>query len=226
MVPFGVIAAEDDPSMVRLYRAFMEGVEDVKLMGVTPSGEELLSFFRRGGNADLILLDIYLEGGNGLSVLKEIRSLGAEVDAIVVSSEGSPRVVREAMRAGIFDYLIKPFGASRFCRALEGFVAFRRRLELIDRRLSQDELDQVLPRPDLGEGLPKGLHRNTMNGILSYLASMGEMSGDDLADQLGLSKSTVRRYLDYLVRQGQVELKLMHTGRGRPVNVYVPVTRY
>ncbi|MCX7829248.1 MAG: response regulator [Thermanaerothrix sp.] len=225
MVPYGAVIAEDDRSMVRLYRAFMEGVEGIRLIGVASSGDELLDFFQRGGRADLLILDIYLEGANGLAALRRIRALGAEVDAVVVSSEGAPKVVGEAMRLGIFDYLIKPFGASRFKRALEDFVAFRRRIDRLDQRLSQDDIDRLFPRGDSGEELPKGLHRATLKGILSCLSSNGEMTGEGLAEELGLSKSTVRRYLDYLVREGEVELKLKHIGRGRPVNLYVPVAK-
>jgi DNA-binding NtrC family response regulator len=144
MLPYGLLIAEDDPSMVRLYKAFLQGVEGVSLLGVTPSGEELLRYFRRGGRAELLLLDIYLEGSNGVDILRELRGMGVDLDVIVVTSESSPRTVGEAMRLGVFDYLVKPFGGSRFRRALDDLVAFRRRIDRVNSRMSQDELDKLL----------------------------------------------------------------------------------
>lgn len=218
MVPYGLLIAEDDPSMVRLYKAFLQGVEGVSLLRVTPSGEELLRYFRRGGRAELLLLDIYLEGSNGVDILRELRGMGVDLDVIVVTSESSPRTVGEAMRLGVFDYLVKPFGGSRFRRALEDLVAFRRRIDRVNGRMSQEELDKLLGGGE--EELPKGLHRSTLKGMLSLLSSMGEATADRLSEEMGLSKSSVRRYMDYLVREGEVELRLKHLGRGRPVNVY------
>ena len=76
---------------------------------------------------------------------------------------------------------------------------------------------------DRGSGpLPKGLSDETLTAIVSRLRSAAEggQSSGDLADAVGVSRPTARRYLDYLTAQRLVRREPRYGRAGRPENVY------
>lgn len=58
---------------------------------------------------DVVLLDLRLPGLDGLTVLRRIRELRPDASVIVVTAHGSIDAAVEAMKAGAFDFLQKPF---------------------------------------------------------------------------------------------------------------------
>ncbi len=74
-------------------------------------GEEALDLVKQR-RFDIILVDLYMSGVPGLQILKE--ALAAHPDTIVVVMTGNPSVTTsiEALRAGAWDYLPKPFSAT------------------------------------------------------------------------------------------------------------------
>lgn len=77
----------------------------------TGRGEEALEFVRRR-RFDLVLVDLYMTPISGTEVLKA--AVEAHKGVIVVVMTGNPTVASsiEALRAGAWDYLPKPFSAS------------------------------------------------------------------------------------------------------------------
>ncbi len=60
-------------------------------------------------NPDLLLLDVNLPDGSGLDLLKELCSRTVQPTVIVITAHGSERLAIEAIRAGAYEYLSKPF---------------------------------------------------------------------------------------------------------------------
>ncbi len=58
---------------------------------------------------DLVLLDVNLPDGSGIELLKETVSGNRNCSVIIVTAHGSERLAIEAIRAGAYDYLSKPF---------------------------------------------------------------------------------------------------------------------
>jgi DNA-binding NtrC family response regulator len=58
---------------------------------------------------DLLFLDVRLPGANGLDVLKEVRVEFPGMLVIIVSAHVDMEIVNQAIQAGAFDYLRKPF---------------------------------------------------------------------------------------------------------------------
>ena len=74
---------------------------------------------------DLILLDIKMEGKDGIETLKELRAMenGAKIPVIMLTSKNDKGSLIETAKLGIYDYLLKPFDTEdlhyRIRRALE-----------------------------------------------------------------------------------------------------------
>jgi two-component system chemotaxis response regulator CheY len=104
-----VLIADDSSTMRKII------VRSLGTMGVTDvteaaDGDEALAAFD-AGNFDMILTDWNMPGKSGLEVLQTIRSRDATVPVIMVTTEAERSRVLEAIRAGVSDYLVKPFTA-------------------------------------------------------------------------------------------------------------------
>ena len=72
----------------------------------------------------VVLLDLQLPDGDGLDLLHGMKALVPDVRAIVITANGSINRAVEAMRAGAFDFLVKPFDETRLMKAVQAaFVA-------------------------------------------------------------------------------------------------------
>ncbi len=60
-------------------------------------------------NPDLVLLDVNLPDGSGIDLLKELTSRPGPPAVVVITAHGSERLAIEAIRAGAYEYLSKPF---------------------------------------------------------------------------------------------------------------------
>ncbi|SHE92666.1 cache domain-containing protein [Desulforamulus putei] len=75
-------------------------------------------------------------------------------------------------------------------------------------------------REDWGE-LPKGLNEVTLQQILSYLKNrQGNLSVSEIAEEVKLTKVTVRRYLDFMEKCGRVKVEMQYGPIGRPLKLY------
>ncbi|MFH0952996.1 MAG: sigma-54 dependent transcriptional regulator [Verrucomicrobiota bacterium] len=87
-----------------------------------------------GEKVDLIFLDVIMPDKDGLTLLKEVQNLYPELPVIMVSASTSVRPVVEAIRAGAYDYVTKPFDVEDVRRlaerALESSL-LRRRVEIL-----------------------------------------------------------------------------------------------
>ncbi|MGH9511360.1 MAG: sigma-54-dependent transcriptional regulator [Terriglobales bacterium] len=59
---------------------------------------------------DVILLDLNLPGRNGLEVLRQIKLQRPDVEVVVTTANSDVQAAVEAMKAGAFDHIVKPFG--------------------------------------------------------------------------------------------------------------------
>jgi DNA-binding NtrC family response regulator len=71
-------------------------------------GEEALSLFK-AGSFDLILTDIRMGAMNGVDLLHQVRQQNADIPVIMISGYQDIGAAAEALKAGAFDYIEKPF---------------------------------------------------------------------------------------------------------------------
>ncbi len=72
------------------------------------NGQEALKRYREG-NIDVVLVDIAMEPMDGITVLKEIRSIDANAIVIMMTGYSSTDTAMQALKFGAFDYVQKPF---------------------------------------------------------------------------------------------------------------------
>lgn len=220
-----VLVVDDDFRVARIHSAFVDRVDGFRTIGVASTGQEAIRL-AVGLNPDLILLDLYLPDIFGLDVLNRMRVAGVEGDAIVISAANESGTVERAVKLGVASYLLKPFTQNDLVQRLTHYRdahKARRPSTLSD----QAAVDQLMARGEGGraESLPKGLSPETAELVLAALtASAEELSAQECADRVGISRVSARRYLEYFAGRGTVAVSLRYGTVGRPERRYGVVT--
>jgi two-component system, chemotaxis family, chemotaxis protein CheY len=71
---------------------------------------------------DLVMTDWNMPNKSGLEVLQSIRATGSKVPVIMITTEAESSRVKEAIAAGVNDYLAKPFETDMLKQKLDKFV--------------------------------------------------------------------------------------------------------
>jgi CitB family two-component system response regulator MalR len=219
-----VVLVDDEPMVAELNRIYVERVPEFKVVATARSAAEGLQALQ-SQPVDLLLLDIFMAGQTGMDLMAEIRRLNLDVDVIFVTAARDAQTIGKALKLGAVDYLIKPFEFERLQQALEGYRATHR-LVRTGQSLSQTELDAALSRRAReapGEtGLPKGLDRATLTRICQAIL---DLPGDspwfrsgDLVGRVGISRVSVRKYLEFLCGRKVLRMEPGYGGMGRPVH--------
>lgn len=216
------IIVEDDPMVTQINRRYLEDFPEITLVGSFGNGNDALAYLK-SHVVDLMILDIYMPLRSGMELLREVRRLSIPTDAILVTAANDTRHVDELLRLGIVDYLVKPFEYARFRGAVEKYLK-KANILSSHTTLNQNAIDRMVSVPPVGDGgeLKKGLQQATLSAIVSYLQSAPQQyhSCEQLAAGVGLSKVTVRRYLNHLMEANVVTSRIDYETGGRPSVMY------
>ncbi|MFE7897849.1 response regulator [Streptomyces sp. NPDC057424] len=217
-----VLVVDDDFMVARVHRAFVERVEPFRVVGAAHSGGQAIEAVD-ALRPDLILLDLYLPDLFGLDVIPRLRTAGHDCDVMVISAATEADTVRGAVRRGVVDYLLKPFGFEDLRLRLERYAAQRGRLLTTVVR-GQADVDRVLAgafAPAPASGLPKGMSVETAELVERALREAdGTLSATECAAVTGVSRVSARRYLEYFHGTGSAEVSLRYGAAGRPERRY------
>ena len=100
--------------------------------------------------ADAVLTDLAMPGMSGLELLAAIASRDATLPVILLTAHGSERVAVQAVKAGAYDYLSKPFDIDEVALVIERALEARR-LRVANRRLAAE---RVLGRRIIADSKP------------------------------------------------------------------------
>src|SRR5690349_9507191 len=100
-----ILIVDDEPTLVKNVSAFLarHGYDTA----VATSGEEALGQLDTF-KPDIVLLDFHLPGIDGVETLKRIVAQRPETRVIMITGHSNVRVAVDAMKAGAFDYIVKP----------------------------------------------------------------------------------------------------------------------
>ena len=223
-VPIQVLIIEDDIRIAEINRRFIEKVPNFQVVGIA-TNEQQAKDALEVLKPELVLLDIYFPDMNGLQLLRYIKQFHHQTDVIMITAAREVEALREAIRGGVFDFIVKPVIFERFEETLKHYDQFYQKLHRIDenQQMDQAEIDQLL-RGTKGENssyLPKGIDKITLEKVTLYMKENDSgITAEELGKKLGVSRSTARRYLEYLVAKGEANPELSYGTIGRPERIY------
>ena len=215
-----VLVVEDEPLIAEAHSAYTERVAGFHVAAVAHTAQQALAALR-ATPIDLVLLDLHLPDRDGLDVCRALRAAGTGTDVLVVSSARDLAVVRAAVSLGVTHYLLKPFTFATFREKLLSYARYRSQLSNTGQVAAQHEIDRAFAalRSAPPDSLPKGLDTGTLDLVLAVLreaAGATGLSAAEMANRIGASRVTARRYLEHLTETGQVVRSPRYGGPGRP----------
>ncbi|MFJ8068301.1 response regulator [Peribacillus sp. NPDC096447] len=225
--PITVVIVEDDENAVNIYKQFTNQLDQFTVIATASTGKQALNILH-AAQPDLILLDIFLPDMNGIDLLREIRRKYRGIDVILITAANDTETVSEAIRGGAFGYLIKPIIIDKLLATLNQYDLTRRQLHNSS-LVNQDKVDTLFRTISNSNtandvqinSLPKGIDKHTLKMVRSKIQNInGSLNADELGQLVGISYSTMRRYLEYLVSCNEMEVEVLYGGVGRPERKY------
>jgi two-component system nitrogen regulation response regulator NtrX len=118
-----VLIVDDEPSILQSLSGLLsdEGFEVL----TAPNGYEALKVIDTE-SPDLVLLDIWMPGIDGIETLKEIKKDSPTIQVIIISGHGTIETAVKATKLGAFDLIEKPLSIDKVILAINNALNFRR----------------------------------------------------------------------------------------------------
>ncbi len=218
-----VLIAEDDFRVAQIHEAFLEKIPGMTLVGKANNAKEtwqLLEAF----TVDLILLDVYMPDQLGTDLLQRIRENYPKINIIMITAATDKVFLEKSLNYGVQDYLIKPVTMEQFQQSMQ---KYKKKKEKIQSRAEVDEelLQEVFGSPQIEQKstatLPTGIDHRTLEKVKEILIiEQNGITSEQAAGKIGASRTTARRYLEYLVGRNEAVVEQMYGIVGRPERRY------
>jgi two-component system, CitB family, response regulator CitT len=219
---YRVIIAEDDFRVAQIHEEFLAKMPNLKLVGKAGSAKETFQLLEKHA-VDLVLLDVYMPDQLGTELLPKIRELHPHVDIIMITAATDKTFLKKAMSYGVQDYLIKPVMIDQFKDSISRYLKKRQLLQSAS-EVNKGILEQVFGshQPDQSEApLPTGIDFRTLEKIKNILEKESDgITSEKAGEKIGASRTTARRYLEYLVGIDEVKVEQVYGIVGRPERRY------
>lgn len=223
-----VLIVEDDSRIAEIHQRFIDKIDGFSVIGIATNYQEAVELFDIV-KPQLVLLDVYFPEMNGLDFLKWIKEKSTMTDVIMITAAKEIEAVNQAIHFGVFDFIIKPVIFERFKKSLIRYANYSKKvynLQSKNEYITQDDIDGLIGKNiGIAENhgqYPKGIDKLTLEKVL--IAIQEEISGmtaEHVSLEVGVSRTTARRYLEYLVSDGKVLADLAYGTIGRPERVYL-----
>jgi DNA-binding NtrC family response regulator len=135
MQSLSILIIDDEESQLQSFKSFLErrGYE-VFTASSGPAGYEIV----KSNTIDLIITDFRMPDWNGFVVLKKMKELNPDIDVVIMTAYASIEDAVESMKAGAYDYLIKPVDLDELENLLKRVR--EKRLLIAENRQLKDQL--------------------------------------------------------------------------------------
>ena len=173
---YRVLLVEDDKTNLFLYKKMKEWEQmGFAIAGEAGNGKEALEQLQQE-DFDVILVDVMMPVMNGLEFLEVLQEQQVETPRIIASNYNEFEYVRQGMRLGAMDYLLKPVSKEELTECLT-----RVKEKLEERKeLSLAEAIFLECGADLSAGF--------VQKVMEYFKEHIDINLQDMADEFGLSK--------------------------------------
>ena len=111
-----ILIVDDDTAFSLMLKSRLEASELPAL--TAQSGAEALQLLKTGAEIDIMLLDIWLPGINGIELLEKVRAGYPEITVFMVSGHGTDETMLKSMKTGAAGYFSKPLNTAELISSL------------------------------------------------------------------------------------------------------------
>ena len=106
-----ILIADDSAFMRKILKNILAKSGHSEVVEAVDGDEAIAKF--KAEKPDLVLLDIIMEKKDGIEVLKQIKASNPKSKVAMVSAVGQEQMVKEALKFGAEDFIVKPFNSSK-----------------------------------------------------------------------------------------------------------------
>lgn len=194
-----ILIADDHP-------LFREAVQDVVRQLVAAPGDqctcveardsrELFAAIARDDEFDLILLDLFMPGANGLADIVRVRDKVPGTPIVVISSLGDETTIRQAITCGAAGFVPKSTPKAELLRALQEVLAGRVYTPAAPPAVAAPRRRAAAAADDADSG-PLTARQTTVMALLAT-----GKSNKEIANQLEISEMTVKAHMTSILRK-------------------------
>jgi two-component system response regulator NreC len=196
--PISVVLADDHAVVRSALRLMLEREPDIEV--VAEAGDaEAAGRYVQGHRPSVLILDINMPGGSGLTAIPSIRENSPETEIVVLTMQDETGFAREALQAGVLGYILKEAASEELVKAVRMAAEGRTYLQ-----------------PELGARLAAEPDKTTRDDLsereleVLRLIALGH-TNNEIAEQLYLSVRTVESH------RAHIQQKLSMTTRSELV---------
>jgi len=194
---YRLLIADDHPLFRGALREAVTGLFREVDIAEAGTFEEVTDLAERGGDVDLILLDLSMPGVRGFSGLMYLRAQYPSLPVVVVSANDDPSVIRRCMEFGASGFIPKTLGIDALrqavTRVLQGEVWTPPDVDLA--RQSDAETAAMIAR----------LATLTPQQVRVLMMLSGGLLNKQIAYELGVSEATVKAHVSAILQKLGVE---------------------
>ena len=101
-----IVVVDDEPLIMELCVAILEQHGHM-VNGFTRGEDALIKLVNQP--IDLLVVDYTMPGLNGFEVIQQARSLRPDLRVVMITGDGTRKIIGEAMQVGVNGFLLKPF---------------------------------------------------------------------------------------------------------------------
>jgi len=105
--PIRVLIAEDNADLRDLLVTLVSAEPDLKCVGTAEDVDAVIAACTTDPRADVLVLDLELQGRSSIDVLKTVRTAGCRMTIVVFSGHSHPEMIRHTLAAGADAYVPK-----------------------------------------------------------------------------------------------------------------------
>ncbi|MFZ2069525.1 MAG: response regulator transcription factor [Xanthobacteraceae bacterium] len=188
-----LVIADDHPLFRGALREAVSGVLGRAEIGEAATFEEVTDLLERGGEVDLILLDLRMPGVRGFSGLMYLRAQYPSVPVVVVSANDDPAVIRRCMEFGASGFFPKTLSAdalrAALARVLQGEV------------WTPPDVDFARDADAESAAMIARLSTLTPQQVRVLMMLSGGLLNKQIAYQLGVSEATVKAHVSAILQK-------------------------
>jgi two-component system, CitB family, response regulator CitT len=219
-----VLIAEDDFRVAQIHEEFLKKNPKLKLVGKAMNAKETMDLLHMQ-QVDLLLLDVYMPDQMGTDLLHRIRAEFPSVDIMMITAAKDKAFLEKSLSYGVEQYLIKPVALEKFQEAMAAYIQKKVMLESA-KEVNQQVLDHFFAGKKTKEAekrndLPPGIDYLTLHKVTGILQEEKEgITSERVGEKMGASRTTARRYLEYLVGNKEASVEHVYGIVGRPERRY------
>lgn len=196
-----LVLCDDHPIVLAGLDSLFRLEQDFQVLARCINGEEALAAVRQH-NPDILVLDLHIPRGNGLEILRVLRSEKLPTKVVMLTAELEEDEIVEALRLGVRGVVLKELAPQLLVECIRKVQAGE---QWLDKHLSNWALEALLRRESTGRA---GSGTLSPREIEIVRMVVGGLRNRELAERLGVSEGTIKIHLHNIYKKLKVHSRL------------------